>query len=249
MAHEVFHIEPGFEPMLAALGLDSLQGALQCQAALIKDQRGRRDVIRVEAITPDGQPLRLFVKRMTRSYLKDGLRTRLIRGSVVSRARIEFENTLRVIRAGFAAGRPVAWGEKCGALRERASVIITAEAEGTPLDQWLACEGAVSRRRRVLRELGCWLRELHARGIGFPDLFARHVFVNERDRASFCLIDLARIDFVEGQMPLAVKARDLAALHASVPLHRVKLTDRLRVLTAYVPSRSGRRELLRFIRS
>ena len=168
------------------------------------------------------------------------------RGKVWSIARQEWENSLALQRAGLNTAALVAYGEDCGPLWENFSFILTEAATGrqTVQDFLRDCRDA-SLRRRVFDELAQTIRKMHDAGLASPDLFARHLFVDETTTPpAFCFIDMARLD---SGKPLSnrTRARDLAALHVTAPLRFVSTRERLRFLRIYSGKRD--RELAEFI--
>lgn len=193
---------------LETLGLDTLDGVRRYEGALVKDHHGRRDILRIQL--PDNT---LYLKRNWRPYKKDGLRSLLCHGEVWSVAKQEWENSLKLQRAGLHTAELVAYGQDCGPLWERFSFIITEAAPGQPLSETFD----------RFEALAAEIRKMHDAGIFTPDLFTRHIFV-DGDRFSF--IDMARLD-------RGPASRDLAALNVTAPLRHVSAKQRLRFLKAY----------------
>lgn len=229
---------------------------MEFQGERLKEQRGRRDVLRVHAATDDGRVITLFVKRMWKSYKKDGFRSLFTRGRVISKGRKEYENTQKVLRAGFGAPPLVAYGEDCGFTRENCSFIITEEVRGTPLDEWLAACTSSKSRRQLIAALGRWIAKLHAAGIAYPDIFSRHIFVDPKvdpmaesieGEPGFALIDLARLAPCRWPVADFWRVRDLAALNASLTMRQVGRADRIRFLRAYCGNEKAMRRLIRRI--
>ena len=202
---------------LEALGLTTLDGVRRYEGEHVKRQGVKRDVLRITL--PDTT---LYLKRNWRPYKKDGLASIAKRGEVWSIARQEWENSRALQRAGLHTAELVAFGEECGPLWEHFSFIITEAAPGTPLSESFLSLEALAKE----------IRKMHAAGLFSPDLFARHIFVDD-DR--FTLIDMARLD--DGPA-----SRDLAALNVTVPLRSVSTKQRIRFLKAY-----GGRHLFRQI--
>jgi hypothetical protein len=220
--------------VLERLGLATLDDVKRYQGTLVKDQRGRRDILRIDTNDESGQPLTLFLKRIYRPYKKDGFRSLLKRGKVWSLARQEWHNMQALNRHGFPTAELVAFGEEVGPFWERFSFILTkaAPTSGT-VEDFLASREEPDKRRSVLRSLARQLREMHDAGMASPDCFARHFFVRmEGDVARFWLIDMARLD-VRRPMTLKLRARDLAALHASVPMRFASSGERMRFFRDY----------------
>jgi len=221
-----------YHEVLRQLGLDSMEGVKKFQGELIKNHKGRRDIQRVTA-NANGQTLVFFLKRNWKPYKKDGLKSLFTRGEVWSQSRTEWENSLALQRAGLGVAEPIAFGGECGLLWENFSFIITAAASGEmTLDQFLRTRGDASERRRVFHSLAKQIRKMHDAGLASPDLFARHIFVEQGTEPKFCLIDMARLDRRRKLSP-KLRARDLAALNATMPLRFVTDAERKTFFTMY----------------
>lgn len=205
---------------------------------LVKNHRGRRDIFRIRTMDDAGRELILFLKRNWKPYKKDGLTSVLRRGKVWSLSRQEWENSLALQRAGLNTAALVAYGEDCGPLWEKFSFILTEAATGqqTVQDFLQHCRDA-KLRRRVFDELAQTIRKMHDAGLASPDLFTRHLFVDEAAASpAFCFIDMARLD---SGKPLSdrTRARDLAALHVTAPLRFVSTRERFHFLRIYAGKR------------
>ena len=220
--------------VLECVGLATLEDVSRYQGTLVTDLRGRRDILRIDTADEAGQSLTLFLKRIYKPYKKDGIRSLLKRGKVWSLARQEWHNMQALNRHGFPTAELVAFGEEVGPFWERFSFILTKAAPASEtVEDFL--KGSVDRARRsvVLRSMARQMREMHDAGLASPDCFARHFFVRmEGDAARFWLIDMARLD-VRPPLTLKLRARDLAALHASVPMRYVSSGERMRFLREY----------------
>jgi len=213
------------------LKLAGLDGVKSFSGDLVKDHGGRRDIFRIRASDEAGRELVLFLKRNWKPYKKDRLTTFLRRGKVWSIARQEWENSLALQRAGLTTAALVAYGEDCGLLWEKFSFILTEAATGrqTVQDFLKNCRDA-KLRRRVLEELARTIRKMHDAGLASPDLFTRHLFVDETATPpAFCFIDMARLDSVK-TLSDHTRARDLAALHVTAPLRFVSMRERMRFM-------------------
>jgi heptose I phosphotransferase len=223
--------------VLNPLGLGSLDQVKAFQGELVKNHRGRRDILRIRTKDVEGRPLVLYLKRNWRPYKKDGLTSLLKRGRLWSISRQEWENSRALLNAGITIARPVAFGEETGLLWEKFSFLLTEAATG---GQTLAgflknCRDPAA-RRRVFEELATEIRRFHYAGFATPDLFTRHLFVDAAATPPrFCWIDMARLD---RQQPVSKKlrARDLAALNITAPLRFVSARERLRFLRLYAGS-------------
>ena len=223
------------QSVLQRLGLSTLEQVQAFQGEIIKAHgEGRRDILRIETSDETGAPLALYLKRTWRAYKKDGLRTLLRHGRVWSISRQEWDNSLRMQQAGLRTAPLVAFGQDCGWLCERFSFIITesVESDGT-LEHFLkeCCDPV--RRRLVLDALARNVRQMHEAGLSMPDLFTRHIFIEETgDQPVFHFIDVARLDRGKG-VDWSRRVRDLAALNITAPLCCVSTRERLRFLQIY----------------
>ncbi len=225
-----------YHDLLKRLGLDSLEGVRSFQGELIKNHKGRRDILRVVSDT-GRERLVFFLKRNWQPYKKDGLHSLVTRGEVWSQSRVEWENAQALARAGIGVAEPVACGEDCGLLWEKFSFILTASARGsTTLDDFLRQCRDPAERRRVFNALARQVRKMHDAGLASPDLFARHIFLERGSEPQFCLIDMARLDRRKS-LTATLRARDLAALHVTAPLRFVTSRERMRFLAAYGDAR------------
>lgn len=218
-----------YKPVLAELGLTDLAGVEAAEGALVKDQRGKRDVLR---LTARGRVY--FLKRIRRTKAIQTLETLLTRRRLRSLAGIEWDNLVLLRRHRIRVAEPIAFGERIRFLRERFSFILVGAAPGEiDLRDFVEQETDPTRRRLVLDELAAMARRLHDAGFATPDLFARHLFIQWRNgRPRFTLIDMARLDRSR-RINRTLRARDLAGLNSSLPHHLVSPADRLRFLHRY----------------
>ena len=226
------------QALLEKLGLSTLAGVKSFRGDLVKDHKGRRDIFRIKTSTDDGGALVLFLKRSWKPYKKDGIASVLRRGKVWSISRREWENSKLLAAAGLRTAGLVAYGEDCGPLWEKFSFILTeAAAGGQTLEEFLRDCRDRRHRRRVFDALARDIRKMHDAGLATPDLFTRHLFVDDRAAPpQFCLIDMARLDR-RLPLPARLRARDLAALNITAPLRFVSARERVRFLRQYAGHR------------
>jgi tRNA A-37 threonylcarbamoyl transferase component Bud32 len=220
--------------LLEKLGLSTLAGVKAFQGELVKNHKGSRDIFRIRATDAAGRDQVLFLKRIWKPYKKDGLASLLRHGKVWSVSRQEWENSKALEAAGLGAAGLVAYGEDCGPLWEKFSFLLTEAAVGMQtVEQFLrTCAGPL-RRRRVFDALAAEIRRMHDAGLASPDLFTRHLFVDETtEPPRFCFIDMARLDR-EQPVSERLRARDLAALNITAPLRYVSAQERIRFLRVY----------------
>ena len=236
-AHYVERNERTWGQFAAALeknGLTTMDGVKAFKGILVKNHKGSREVFRIPVTDANGRAHTLYLKRIWKSYKKDGLLSLLQRGHVWSVSRREWENSKALTAAGLRTASLIAVGEECGLLWEKFSYILTAEATGTQtLEHFLQTCLDPARRRRVLDALALEIRKMHDAGLASPDLFTRHIFVDDAaDVPAFCLIDMARLDR-RHSLSTALRARDLAALNITAPMRHVSARERLRFLKHY----------------
>jgi D-glycero-beta-D-manno-heptose 1-phosphate adenylyltransferase len=183
-------------------------------------------------------------------YLKVGWPSERRRSPVV-----EFQNHLALRAAGFRAPEPWLCLEGGRVQGKPASVLMTLEAPGLALDEYLALEWQDSRpreRHAMARGIGSALRALHTARFLHPDLQAWHVMVDgsaAAGRRALTFLDLMRMErsgrrvkrkqAVDGLSALALSLRDV-----------VPARFRLAILRAYLgESLEGARDWIRDIRA
>lgn len=225
---------------LSNLGLTTLSGVKSYRGEVLKNHKGSRDVLRLTVNDTEGRTRVLYLKRTWKPYKKDGLLSLLQRGRVWSVSRREWENSKALDAAGLKTAGLVSIGEECGPLWERFSYILTAEATGTQtLERFLQSCLDSARRQRVLDALAMEIRKMHLAGLASPDLFTRHIFIDEAPATpSFCLIDMARLDH-QRTLTASLRARDLAALNITAPIRHASARERLRFLKQYAGADSA----------
>ncbi len=151
---------------------------------------------------------------------------------------VEYKNHLALRAAGFRAPEP--WACMEGRLgREEAGVLITHEAAGLALDEYLTLalpEIGPRRRTELARGIGSTLRGLYAARFFHPDLQAWHVFVEGSaagGRRALTFIDLMRLERGGSRVRRRKAAEGLAAMALSL---RDQVGDRflLSILRAYL---------------
>ncbi|MBL7139872.1 MAG: hypothetical protein ISS74_03100 [Planctomycetes bacterium] len=246
-------IHPDYRPLLQAAGLDTFDALFQAAEGRQVDGHRSRGVSRIEVgREPDG-PVGIYVKRFwgraARPRWRDLLRLR----RPMTPARYECVASQRLLQAGVEVARPVAWGASRDAGQPRALVAFR-EVEGPSLAEWLdrqpaagCITGLDARHRRSLAEaLGHAVRRIHEACFSYPDLYAKHVYVEDADTVypRIVLIDVQRLRRL---WPWR-RVRDLAALHVSTEGSGVRRTDRLRFLRAYLGGSPTSRRARRLIR-
>jgi heptose I phosphotransferase len=229
-------IHPDYRPLLEAASLDTFD------ALFAAGQRGRvdghreRSVSRLELAGPDGRTVVLYVKRQwgaaARPPWKDFMEFRW----PMLPAEREWRNARNLLAAGVAVAPPVAWGRSTGPAEPR-SLIVFREVKGPSLAAWLHAmdEGGAAPpprlRRAVAESIGKAVQRLHGCGLSFPDLYAKHIFLEnlESGQPRAVLIDVSRLR----RLTRSRRPEDFGALLATTRLLAVRRSDRLRVLKAY----------------
>jgi len=99
---------------------------------------------------------------------------------------------------------------------------------------------------QVAAAVGKAVRRLHDAGYSFPDLYAKHVFLEDAGGKTprVVLIDVSRLRRYTPRRGAA----DLAALHATTQVPPVRKEDRLLVLRAYLGDRAAEGDIERLAR-
>ena len=196
-------IHPDYRPLLAAAGLDTFEALFAAGRRGEIDGHKSRSVSRLELAGKDGRTV-VYLKRMwgaaaTASW-RDLARGRWPR---IPAAR-EWQNAMRLARAGVPVSPPVAWGCDHGPDGPRALVAVR-EVRGPSLAKWLSessNSGAADKirsspeaRRAVAAAVGEAVRRLHEAGFSFPDLYAKHIYIETSDGPAprIVLIDVPRL--------------------------------------------------------
>jgi len=244
------HIHPDYRSLLEAHGLATFDALFAAGERHRVDGHRLRSVSRLQLASPDGSTVTIFLKRAWGAAAKPRWTDGLFLRWPMSPLRREWKNALKLAAAGIPAAPPVAWGHSAwpGAPR---SLLAFAEVRGPSLAFWLArANPSPARRRVVARAVGDTVRHLHKTGFSFPDLYAKHLYLENADGPAprLVLIDPQRL---RRWLPWRA-AKDLAALYVTTLFPAVTRTDRLRVLRAYLGrrrlGRRGRRLARRILR-
>jgi heptose I phosphotransferase len=248
------HIHPDYRAALEAEGLANFDALFAAGQDNRIDGHRHRSVSRLELKGADGRPQVIYLKRQWGIEARPAIRDFLEGRWPELPARREWNNVTRLVRAGVPVSPPVAWGvDKAG--REPRALIAFAEVSGTSLARWIdrqaqsALAGVAARERHgVAVAVGRAVRRLHDAGFSFPDLYGKHLFLENAGSGQprVVLIDVQRL---RGRRPGYV-AEDFAALYASTDEPGVTRSDRLRVFRAYMGQErlpKGARSLIRKI--
>ena len=257
------HIHPDYRPLLEAARLADFDALFAAGEHHRVDGHRLRSVSRLQLPRPDGSTVTLFLKRAWGEAATPRWTDWLTLRRPASPLRREWKNTLKLAAAGIPVAPPVAWGHSAWPGPARA-LLALAEVRGPSLAFWLArADPPPNRRRAVARAVGAVVRRLHAAGFSFPDLYAKHLYLENADAPD---LPTDRPVWADGHGPRIVlidvqrlrrllpwrAAEDLAALYVTTRVPGVTRTDRLRALRAYLGGRRlgrrGRRLARRILR-
>jgi len=147
----------------------------------------QRTILRIDL--PDGA---VFVKRSRantpRAWAREILRP--------PKARLEFENAVRLRELSIPCAEPLAWAET-DSVWPGESVIVTREVTGAvPLEEYLSDSMPSVERRAVAVELGRLIARMHAAGVAHPDPHPGNLLVQATpDGPQFVLLDVHAVRF------------------------------------------------------
>ena len=242
---EMFWVRPGFESVLAALGLDNLNAVFNWNSGQRMDKPGLEGWRqRWRVALPDGWGSG-YLKRFVHPPFRRQMQRWLSGTPRWSTAGIEWRNARQLADAGITAAEPIAFGQEVAGVWERRSFILLGEVAGQSLERWLPVYlPAATRdphkqaRRKRLERLARFVARFHRAGFVHRDLYLSHLFMDAggadvAGEGEFCLIDLQRVFRPRWRRRRWV-VKDLAALNFSTPLERVNARERMRFLYRYV---------------
>ena len=229
-------IQPEFRAMLEAAGLATFDALFDAGARELVDGHAERSVSRLHLRAADGSPVVVYLKRQWGAAARPPLKDLEHIQWPMLPARREWRNALRLLAADIPVSPPAAWGHDDSPGGPR-SLIAFQEVAGPSLAAWLHdCEGAPAAdsadlRRAVATAIGQAVRQLHDAGFSFPDLYAKHIYLEGLDggQVRIVLIDVSRLRRATERR----RWEDLAALYVTTDTPCVTARDRLRVFKTY----------------
>jgi hypothetical protein len=224
--------------LLAANNLADFDALFAAADRHIIDGHRSRSVSRLELRDEAGRPVVVYVKRQWGRGAKRPWRDLLRFRWPELPARREWRSALSLRAAGIAVAEPVAFGCREGRGGPR-TLLVCREVDGPSLAALLprlppgASSGPTARaRHQVARALGAAVRRLHDAGFSLPDLYAKHIYIEEPESPE------PRVVFIDPQRlrrftPGRARA-DLAALLATTMEPPACRGDHYRVLAAYM---------------
>jgi tRNA A-37 threonylcarbamoyl transferase component Bud32 len=229
--------------------LFSIKASEKFEKATLPDWRER---LAIDLPDVDGGTRRLYVKRFHQPPGREQRRRVLAGHAWRSTAGVE-RHWIEALQAdGVATPMVAAFGERRDGLREMRSALVLVEVPGVSLERWVR-ENPHRAPRAMLRALGRFIADFHAKGYIHRDLYLSHIFVDGDfvdggEAPSIVLIDLQRVM----KKPMRYErwlARDLAQLDYSTPREVAGARERLRFMRAYLnvdaPRDRGLRSLIR----
>jgi tRNA A-37 threonylcarbamoyl transferase component Bud32 len=223
-------VHPEWRERLSDLGLHSVDDFLLHPGEIVSGHPDRH-VMRTTFGTTT-----VYLKREHRVPMADRLASWRAGFGFVSVSCREAE-TLRLLSdAGLPAPEWIAAGEDG---RGRAFLVLKSVEGAKELRRYLLdlSRQPLRQRRIVARRLGGLIAAVHDAGFAYPDLSAKHVFVDPTTN-DFTLLDWQR-SWTPHPLSWHQRSRDLAALNASLAEELAAPADRLTFLLAYLRATSA----------
>ncbi len=209
---------------LRAKGLDSVDGAFALAGGedLHKQGLGDRRRTRLELPAGGGEPLVAYLKRYGPSPCPPRRLRALRTGRAEATGLAEFAIVQAVRNAGVPTMRALSAGQDVRDGQAVRSFVLVSAVAGASLevrgeDFYLRHADDPDALERFTRSLAGLVRGFHRAGFVHRDLYACHIFLDERQgRMDFSLIDLARV-FRPAWRGFRWRAKDLSQLKFSMP--------------------------------
>ncbi len=218
-------INPRYRDELESLGLTT-PARLAALPGLVVSGHPDRHVARVQMVART-----VFLKREHRIRWRERLRAAAVGFGFVSKSVREARILTGLRQAGVRCPDWIVAGED----GDGHAFLLLEEVIGVDLRQYL--HGLQSERCGFARRLGSALAGIHQAGFDHPDLYAKHVLVDPTTG------EIAFIDWQRSRRRKSLgwreRARDLAALDATLAGELASLSERLECLGAYLRT-SGR---------
>ncbi len=150
------------------------------------------------------------------------------------KARLEFENALKLLSNGIGCTEPLAWGASDSRGPGDSFIVTREAAEAVPLDQFLQAQLTAERRRTIAKVLGRFLGELHRAGFVHPDPHPGNFLIASPELGDPKLL-LLDVHALERASDVADTTANLVILNRWFQL-RATRTDRARFWKAYASS-------------
>lgn len=223
---ERIQINPDYEKLVRAAGLDTIEGVFSTSLGTIISQdrkKEKNDVLRLE-IDDDGVTRVFYLKRYwnreTSKIWKRSNRGSLFGASMV---RAEYEMMEKLGEYGLRIPKLVAYGDQrfcCGVVN---SFIITEEipkAMGVDfaVGEWMEQQSESQQQRlknELIEEIARCLKIMHTHGFEHHDLFLRNMMVSGQEMSALYVLDCPRA-YIWPQLIMRFRrVHDLATLDAA----------------------------------
>jgi tRNA A-37 threonylcarbamoyl transferase component Bud32 len=185
---EGLHVVRHWADRLHEAGLDSFDGLYHASRGRVASRHDRGWIRRVTL--PGGEVV--FVKCDAFSTVKQ-IAMDLLRGRRPEPLSEKYRQGIARVRAlGIAAPQAIAWGQRRRLGLPWRGVLMMTRLPGRALKEYLAANPEPEARRSVLASVGRALRALYGARLSWPDLRAKHVYVDEGERIG--LMDLDRLE-------------------------------------------------------
>jgi heptose I phosphotransferase len=253
-------IDHHFRSALDTRGLSSFESMMTTSDGHLLRSLADRENWRLELHSSHSQPGAAYLKRHHVRTLGAWLRAKVGAGPGQTAGRVEARNVARLSRAGIAAMRLIAYGEKLNPDGLLESFVLTEELTGyTQLDHFLRKRFATRDTQRwtrrdpalvqLIRDVAAVASKFHKLGYNHRDLYCCHFFIAEPTAGQFKvnLIDLQRVEHRHRFRQRWI-VKDLAQLSYSAPRERISWTQRMAFLKHYLGVRRLRTQDKRLIR-
>ncbi len=246
---DYFWVFNGWKNFLNECGLTEFKSFMELTGTIV-DKNKRSMVYQIDL----GKSKRRFYLKIHKNYIKKNLRT-AFKG--VPQTLIELKNLMHYARIGMDVLEPVAWGFHPSP-KGGDSFLLVEQLHGyRSLQEWLEEEETQNEaiQREISEALAVMTAKIHTHDLAHVDLFSWHVFL-KKDQGSFTAIpiDLERT-IIKGKWPLwssakiaRKQAKDLAALHLTIPWPQVGLWQRLRWYVRYCQLTGGLHDRKKYLK-
>jgi heptose I phosphotransferase len=254
-------IDRQYRPALDACGLSSFESVMSTHRGQLLRSLPDRENWRLELHDAHPQPRGAYLKRHHVRTVAGWLRAKVGASPGQTAGRVEARNVARLSRAGIAAMRLIAYGEKLRGDGLLESFVLTEELVGyTQLDHFLrqrfaARETECPTKRdhqlaQLIHDVAAVASKFHKLGYNHRDLYCCHFFIKEPSPGRFKvnLIDLQRVEH-RHRFRQRWLVKDLAQLAYSAPRERISTTQRLAFIKHYLGVRRLRQQDKRLIRA
>jgi len=237
-----FHIDERYRKPLAAMGLRDFRSVMDARVGIPIGAHRDRNAVRL-AVELNGQVRQLYLKR-TLCHPMAALLKELLAGCWPQARPIrEYQIARQLDRLGIPAMKAIGCGQqKRLGFPHEAFVLVEAGPARYMLDEAMRVSLNedpllnTRQRRDLLRAVARLVRQLHDADLRWPDLVAKHIFLDgppaddSKHAWDLFLIDLERIYTSRSEKD---RARDLTVLLQSMPPRSIGRTDLLRFAGAY----------------